>query len=161
MINMKQYRDMYLATDVLILSDIMTEFSKVCMRDYGLNPKHYISLPGFSWDALFFKSRANVQLLTDPDMHLFIESSIRGGVAVICERHAVSNNPYLNPEHYDHSKEHSYVIYADANNLYGSALSNASTNIRLQIPFPSEEEIEQLDIMNAPRDGDTGFFSGS
>jgi hypothetical protein len=153
---MKQYHDMYLATDVLILSDIMSEFSKVCMRDYGLDPKHYISLPGFSWDALFFKTRANVELLTDPDMHLFIESSIRRGVAVICERHAVSNNPYLPPEHYDPSKEHSYVIYADANNLYGLALS-------MPLPisdfkFLSETEIEQLDIMNVPRDGDTGFF---
>ena len=156
MTTMKQYHDMYLATDVLILSDVMTAFSKVCMRDYGLDPKHYVSLPGFSWDAFFYQTKANVELLTDPEMHLFIESSIRGGVASISARHALANNPYLPPEHYDPSKEHSYVIYTDANNLYGLALS-------MPLPisdfkFLSEEEIEQLDIMNVPRDGDTGFF---
>ena len=156
MTTMKQYHDLYLATDCLILSDVMAEFSKVCMRDYGLDPKHYVSLPEFSWAALFYKTKAEVELLTDPEMHLFIESSIRGGVATISARYALANNPYLPPEHYDPSKEHSYVIYADANNLYGLSLS-------MPLPisdfkFLSEEEIEHLDIMNVPRDGDTGFF---
>ena len=54
MTSMKQYHDTYLATDVLILSDVMTEFLRVCIKDYGLDPKHYVSLPGFSWDAMFF-----------------------------------------------------------------------------------------------------------
>ena len=156
MTTMKQYHDMYLATDVLILSDVMTEFSRECMRDYGLDPKHYVSLPGFSWDALFYQTKANVELLTDPEMHLFIESSIRGGVASISARHALANNPYLPPEHYDPSKEHSYVIYTDANNLYGLALSRPLPISNFK--FLSEQEIEQLDIMNVPRDGDTGFF---
>ena len=48
MTSLKQYYDTYLATDVLILADVMTEFSRVCIRDYGLDPKHYVSLPGFS-----------------------------------------------------------------------------------------------------------------
>ena len=97
-----------------------------------------------------------MELLTDPEMHLFIESSIRGGVASISARHALANNPYLPPEHYDPSKEHSYVIYTDANNLYGLALSMPLPISNFK--FLSEQEIEQLDIMNVPRDGDTGFF---
>ena len=97
-----------------------------------------------------------MQLLTDPDMHLFIESLIRGGVAVISERHASANNPYLPPEHYDTKKETSYILYTDANNLCGLALS-------MPLPisdfkFLSEEEIDQLDISSVPRDGDTGYF---
>ena len=48
MTSMKQYHDTYLATDVLILADVMTEFSQVCIRDHGIDPKHYVSLPGFS-----------------------------------------------------------------------------------------------------------------
>ena len=156
MTSLKQYHDTYLASDVLILADVFSEFSRVCLRDYGLDPKHYVSLPGFSFDSMMRMVKAKVHLLTDPEMHLFIESSIRGGIATISARHAVSNNPYLPPEHYDPKKEHSYVIYADANNLYGLSLS-------LPLPisnfkFLSEEEIEQLDIMNVPRDGDTGFF---
>ena len=56
MTSMKQYHDTYLVTDIVILADIMSEFSRVCMRDYGLDPKHYISLPSFSWDFMFFKT---------------------------------------------------------------------------------------------------------
>ena len=57
MSSMKQYHDTYLATDTLILADIMTEFSKVCMRDYGLDPKHYISLPSFSLGFFVFQNQ--------------------------------------------------------------------------------------------------------
>ena len=45
-------RHCILATDILILADVMSEFSRVCIRDYGLDPKHYVSLPGFSWDSM-------------------------------------------------------------------------------------------------------------
>ena len=77
-------------------------------------------------------------------------------MAVISERHALANNPYLPPEHYDPKKETSYILYTDANNLYGLALS-------MPLPisdfkFLSEEEIDQLDISSVPRDGDTGYF---
>ena len=156
MTSLKQYHDTYLATDVLILADVMTEFSRVCIRDYGLDPKHYVSLPGFSWDSMMRMVKAEISLLTDPEMHLFIESSIRGGVATISQRHAVANNPYLPAEHYDPSKEHSYVIYTDANNMYGLALSRPLPISNFK--FLSEDEIEQLDILSIPQDGDTGYF---
>ena len=156
MTTMKQYHDTYLTTDVHILADVMTEFSRVCIRDYGLDPKHYVSLPGFSWDSMMRMVKSEVHLLTDPEMHLFIESSIRGGVATISQRHAVSNNPYLHAEHYDLSKEHSYIIYTDANNLYGLALSRSLPISDFK--FLSEEEIGQLDILSVPQDGDTGYF---
>ena len=100
--------------------------------------------------------KAEISLLTDSEMHLFIESLIRGGVATISQRHAVSNNPYLPAEHYDPSKEHSYIIYTDANNLYGLALSRPLPISNFK--FLSEEEIEQLDISSIPQDGDTGYF---
>ena len=156
MTSSKQYHDTYLATDVLILANVMTEFSRVCLRDYGLDPKHYVSLPGFSWDSMMRMVKAEISLLKDPEMHSFIESSIRGGVATISQRHAVSNNPYLPAEHYDPSKKHSYIIYTEANNLYGLALSRPLPISDFK--FLSEEEIEQLEILSVPQDGDTGNF---
>ena len=79
------------------------------------------------------------------------------GVATISQRHAVSNNPYLLAEPYDPSKEHSYIIYTDANNLYGLALSRPPPISDFK--FLSEEEIEQLEILSIPQDVDTGYFS--
>ena len=118
-------------TDVLILSDIMSEFLKVCLRDYGLDPKQYVSLPGFSWNSMLRMTKAKVQLLTYPDIHLFIESSIRGGVAVILGRHAVANNHYL-PQ-YDSSKEFSLYSVHGRKQLVRFGFLDASTYLGFRV----------------------------
>ncbi len=58
-----------------------------------------------------------LELITDPTMHLFIEKGIRGGVSVQ-KRHAVANNKYM--KDYKPNKESVYIPYFDANNLNGA-----------------------------------------
>ena len=53
--------------------------------------------------------------------HLFIEAGIRGGVSIITHRYAKANVPGL--DGYDESKPNEHLIYWDANNLYGWAMS--------------------------------------
>ena len=69
---------MYVATDVLLLADVFENFRKVCQEKYGLDPAHYYSALGLSWDALLKKTGVELELLTDMDMHLFIERGTRG-----------------------------------------------------------------------------------
>ena len=64
-------------------------------------------------------------LITDIDMQLFIEKGMRGGIYYIAHRHAEANNKYM--KNYDLLKVLSYIMYLDANNLYGWAMSQ---------PFP-------------------------
>ena len=54
-------------------------------------------------------------------MQLFIEKGMRGGISYIAHRHAEANNQYM--EDYDPHRESSYIMYLDANNLYGWAMS--------------------------------------
>jgi hypothetical protein len=63
----------------------------------------------------------NVELdsITDPEIFLFFESAMRGGISAISNRYARANNPFLQPEDYDSSQPHSYIYYLDANNLHG------------------------------------------
>ena len=115
------YHDLYVATDVLLLADVFENFRKVCQEKYGLDPVHYYNMPGLSWDALLKKTGVELDLLTDLDMHLFIERGTRGGISMVSKRYAKANN--LLVEGYNPAKPKNYTTYLDANNLYGWAMS--------------------------------------
>ena len=118
---MGEYHDLYLHTDILLLVDVFENFRKLCLENYGLDPAHYVSSPGLSWDANLKMSGINLELLTDVDMFQFIERGIRGGISVITHRHAKANNSYM--KLYNPDNETIYIMYLDANNLYGWAMS--------------------------------------
>ena len=118
---MGQYHDLYLKSDVLLLADVFQNFQEYYINIYGLDPAHYVSLPGSSWDAMLKMTGIRLDLISDVEMQLFIEKGMRGGVSYIAHRHAEANNKYM--KNYNKSKESSYIMYLDANNLYGWAMS--------------------------------------
>ena len=61
-----------------------------------------------------------LELITDPDMYLFIESAKRGGMSFIGHRYAKANNKDM--KIFYSSKESSYLMYFDANSLYSKAM---------------------------------------
>ena len=115
--NLGQYHDLYLKIDVLLLAEIFENFRNVCLKNYELDPAHYYTSPGLSWDALLKFSGQKLELLSDINTIQFIESGIRGGVSMISHRHSIANNKYMN--NYDPDKEIKSINYLDANNLYG------------------------------------------
>ena len=119
--SMGDYCDLYCRTDVLLLADVFETFRKTCMGQYSLDPAHYYTSPGLSWDALLKKTGVELELLTDYDQHLFIEKGLRGGISMVSKRYARANNPLI--EGYDSSKPNTHIFYLDANNLYGWAMS--------------------------------------
>ena len=115
------YHNLYLQTDVLLLADVFENFRRTAMATYGLGPAHYYTLPGYSWDALLKSTGVSLELITDPDMYLFVEKGLRGGISIVSHRHAIANNRYM--QNFDPSQPNSYLMYPDANNLYGWAMS--------------------------------------
>ena len=65
----------------------------------------------------------NLELITDIDMYLMVEKSLRGGVSYIANRYSKPNNKYQSD--YDKNKDSSYLIYLDANALYSSTMSQS------------------------------------
>lgn len=116
------YSDVYLKSDVLLLAAVFENFRAVCMREYGLDCAHYLTAPSFSFDAMLHKTNVELELVTDADMYLFLESGIRGGITSCVKKHARANNPYV-PSTYQPELPRSYLSYIDANNLYGYAMS--------------------------------------
>jgi len=119
--NLGEYHDLYLKTDVLLLADVFENFRDECLKNYGLDPCHYFTSPGVSWDAALKKTKVKLDLITDIDQQLLFEKGFRGGISYIAHRYAKANNKYL--PNYNPEIEDSYLMYLDANNLYGWAMS--------------------------------------
>ena len=70
---MNDYHDLHLKCHVLLLADVFEKFINNSLKNYGLCPSHYLSAPGLSWDALLKMTEIKVELISDPDMHIFFE----------------------------------------------------------------------------------------
>ena len=118
---MRDYHDLYLKSDVLLLSDVFENFRDVCLDNYRLDPMFYYTAPGLAWDACLKIAKVRLELLTDYDMLMMVEKGIRGGVSMISTRYGKANNPYM--KDYDPDQPTKFISYLDANNLYGWAMS--------------------------------------
>ena len=119
--NLGDYHDLYVQSDKLLLADVFNNFRDMCIKEYELDPAHFLSLPGLEWQACLKKTNIELGLLTDYDMLLMVEEGIRGGICHSIHRYAKANNKYM--KNYNNNKESSYIQYLDANNLYGWAMS--------------------------------------
>ena len=119
--SIRDYHDLYLKSDVLLLADVFENFRKTCLKHYKLDPVHYYTSPGLAWDACLKETGQQLQLLHDYDMLMMFERCIRGGITHISKRYAEANNKYM--KNYNPDVESSFIQYLDANNLYGWAMS--------------------------------------
>ena len=81
--------NLYLKVDVLLLAYVFEKFINTCLL---IHPCHYSSSPGLSWDAMLKMTEMELDLISDIDMHLFIEKGMRGGVSYIAKSHSKANN---------------------------------------------------------------------
>ena len=84
----------------------------------------------------------NLELMTDIDMFQFIEKGMRGGVSYIANRHGKPNNKYM--KEYNEKAPSKYIMYLDANNLYGWAMSQYLPTGNFK--WMSDKEIKKIDL---------------
>ena len=92
---MRDYHDLYLKSDVLLLADVFENFRDVCLTKYELDPAWYYTAPGLAWDAALKKTKVELELLADREMLDLFEKGTRGGVSSIMHRYAKANNKYM------------------------------------------------------------------
>ena len=121
--DMGDYHDLYLKTDVLLLADVFENFRNVSLREYKLDPAHFYTAPGLSWCAMLKQTGKQIELFNDTqiDMLNIFEQNKRGGICMISKRYAKANNKYM--KNYNKDQPSTYIMYLDANNLYGGAMS--------------------------------------
>ena len=122
--NFNTFRDFhnhYLREVVLLLADVFEKFISTCIENYNLDPCHYLSAPGLSWDAMLKMTKVELEKINNAHMHLFIEKGMRAGISYASKRYSKADKKYCLD--YDKTKPEKYIVYIDVNNLYGSAMS--------------------------------------
>ena len=150
--NMGEYHDLYLKTDVLLLTDAFENFRDMCLSYYGLDPVYYYTLPNFAFDAMLKLTGIEIDLVYDQEMYERIEAGLRGGMTQTTCKKVEANNKYMGSD-YEKNKASSYINYLDANNLYGLSMIQ-------KLPYRSlkwDDKITEDDIINYDN-GRTGFI---
>ena len=103
----KDYHDLFLKCDVLLLVNVFEEFRNNSLKNYGLCPSHYLSTLGLSWNAMLKMTKIELELIPDIKVQeveflIFLIDTAKPAIFKILSKH---------------------IIYLDANNLYGYAMS--------------------------------------
>ena len=140
---------LYLKMDVLQLADIFENFVENATLEYGINPLYSYSLPGYTWKAGLKLTKIILDYIKDKELLLVLENKIRGGIS------SVMGDRFVEPS------ETEQILYIDANNLYGWAMSQYLPTSNFENPgFPEEYELEQIveDLRFIPYNNTYGFF---
>ena len=71
--NMGDCHHHYLKKDVLLLADVFEKFIDTCLKFYGLDPCHYFSFPGLSWDATLKMTGVKLKTISDIDKYFLLK----------------------------------------------------------------------------------------
>ena len=151
---MGEYHDLYLKSDILLLVDVFENLRKTCIQYYKLDPANYFSSPGLSWDAMLKMTNIQLELMTDIDMFQFIEKGMRGGISYIANRYGKANNKYMSE--YDENMPSKYIMYLDANNLYGWAMSQYLPTGGFK--WLTEKQINKINLAQYNEDSNKGLL---
>ena len=152
--------------DDLLLADVFEKFTNTCLEFYKLDPCHYFSSPGLSWDAMLKMTEVKLIQVSGIDMYLFVEKESWGGISYICKRFREENNKDM--KNSDPTKPSRCITYLNENNLYGWAMGgyvpyggfkwfkdvdnfsvnsiseNSSTGYTLEVDLEHPEELQVL-----------------
>ncbi|CAO4378149.1 unnamed protein product [Caenorhabditis nigoni] len=144
---LEDYTKIYMINDVLLLADVFETFRNVSLKEYKLDPCWYYTSPGLAWDAMLYRTGVKLQTIKDVEMYNFIEKGIRGGMCNAVLRYSKANNKYMS--NYNPKEESKYLLYLDANNLYGWAMSQKLPYDEFEFIDSTEFSLEMIENLNS------------
>jgi len=89
----RDWHDFYLTIDVLLLTDVFENVRRTMLSAHELDCLHFPSFPSMTLQLALNVTDVELELITDPNIYLMIESGIRGGLCYVSQRHAKANFP--------------------------------------------------------------------
>ena len=126
----------YLKLDVVLLACVFEKFRQKTLEEDGLDPVHFVSLPGLSFESAFKMTGETIDLLKDLEMYTFFERGIRGGMTFV-NKHLVRHETITHND----TELTQHLAYIDENNLYGNAM-------RKPLPHSNFCWVEDLSVFN-------------
>ena len=71
---------MHVQSDTLLLADVFEHFRNICIEIYKLDPGHFVSSSGLTWQTALKKIKVKLDFLTDIKLLLMVEKGIREGI---------------------------------------------------------------------------------
>ena len=109
-----EYHGLYAKSNTILLADIFGSFRNMCLKIHELDPANLFSASRLAWQAVLKKTKVKLDLFTDIEMLLMVESNIRGGICQSIYQYAKANNKYIND--YNKNKDSPYLQYWHVNN---------------------------------------------
>ncbi|CAP20797.2 Protein CBG24110 [Caenorhabditis briggsae] len=148
---LEDYTRTYMINDVLLLADVFETFRNVSLKEYKLDPCWYYTSPGLAWDAMLYKTGVKLQTIKDVEMYNLIEKGIRGGMCNAMLRYSKANNKYMS--NYNPAEISKYLLYLDANNLYGWAMSQKLPYDEFEFINAADFSMEMIENLNSQGKG--------
>ena len=152
--NLGEYHDLYVQSNAAQLADTLAQFRTLCLNERRLDPAYFCTTPGLAFETCLKMTEVELELLTDMDLVLMFEKGTRGGISQAIQRYASANNKYM--PNYNSKAPSTYLMYVDANNLYGYARSK-------KLPINNFKWCDALELFtsdffkNYDSDSDTGY----
>ena len=142
--------------DIYLLADVFEQFRALSLQEDGLDPVHFVSLPGLSYMACFKRTGEKIDLLQDIDMVRMFERGIRGGLTFVNKHQVKARIPELG----NNQDGNIHLTYIDQNNLYGSSLCRPLPHS--EFSWLDEEELKHFansqHILDLEDEGEWGYL---
>ena len=128
-------------------------FRDLCLSSLELDPAYYMTATGFAYDCMLKYTKIELERLKCPNMLLFIENSIRGGITQSTKRYAKANIPNIEGLNYNSNEPITWLTYLDCVNLYGKSMLT-------ELPFKGFEWVDDLniDVTKIADDSEVGYI---
>ena len=122
--SISDYTAVYVRADTYQLAEAIFELRQSIYKDFQVDMCHYLSLPMLTKDLMMRSTGVEMELMHDIDMINMVKRSIRGGLSFVNTRHfSVAGESEKRASMLADNPDVS-VVYVDANNLYGAAMSH-------------------------------------